>query len=445
MPPRTTSQADGGSASPTNRSRPMVIPRQGRSFDTDFSTSVTEETISSSQSSNSLINPEESSVAEGEGHGGHGVGHGGHSSGYGSVPNLVGTSWSQGKQGRSRPGLNRTNSSYTTTDSFMGNNGSYISMSFVGSPTHDDEGESEPEGDTLEESSTDNGAEDTVGPDAGSDRDSASKTSVPMAVAQAMVRPQLSQYFEPSRPQNEAWQDHTPYHNTPTSVSSSYRKNAFMTPAKEMPAQSTEQDPVAEQELVDLAEFSTDKLLEMLTALLNKIVKSNDQLHWQRPNEEESGHGRYDSEVLSFRGKHVPAITLQQYFQRIQKYCPTTNDVFLSLLVYFDRIAKACNQGKSQVFVMDSYNIHRLIISAVTVSTKFFSDFFYSNSRYARVGGISLQELNFLELQFLVLCDFELIVPVDEMRKYGKLLRDFWQRENGDGSGSPKPAANSVV
>ena len=93
----------------------------------------------------------------------------------------------------------------------------------------------------------------------------------------------------------------------------------------------------------------------------------------------------------------MPAITLQQYFQRIQKYCPTTNDVFLSLLVYFDRIAKTCNHGKEQLFVMDSYNIHRLIISAVTVSTKFFSDFFYSNSRYARVGGISLKELNHLE------------------------------------------------
>lgn len=62
----------------------------------------------------------------------------------------------------------------------------------------------------------------------------------------------------------------------------------------------------------------------------------------------------------------------------------------------------------------------------MTVSTKFFSDFFYSNSRYARVGGISLQELNHLELQFLVLCDFELLVSTNELQRYADLLYKFW-------------------
>jgi hypothetical protein len=36
-------------------------------------------------------------------------------------------------------------------------------------------------------------------------------------------------------------------------------------------------------------------------------------------------------------------------------------------------------------FVVDSFNIHRLIISGVTCASKFFSDVFYTNSRYAKV------------------------------------------------------------
>lgn len=191
---------------------------------------------------------------------------------------------------------------------------------------------------------------------------------------------------------------------------------------------------------MDIATFPTDKLLDMLTGLLTKIIKSNDSLG-SIQGSETIQNSPLLREILSFRGKQVPGITLKQYFQRIQKYCPTTNDVLLSLLVHFDRIAKKCNAianehfdadsslSQQQIFVMDSHNIHRLIIAAITVSTKFISDFFYSNSRYARVGGISLQELNHLELQFLILCDFRLIISVEELQRYADLLYRFWGKE----------------
>lgn len=241
---------------------------------------------------------------------------------------------------------------------------------------------------------------------------------------------------------------------------------------------------------LNISEFPTDKLLEILTALLSKIITSNDNLSINTKNtnidlqnamsnnnnsdhsiiENNILHSYTDNElpnnnqinsILCFRGKHIPQISLYQYFQRIQKYCPISNDVFLSLLVYFDRISKRCNtlptqngnsddineisknlnnlqninndndnddnqKKNSQIFVMDSYNIHRLIIAGVTVATKFFSDFFYSNARYAKVGGITLQELNHLELQFLILCDFKLLISVNELQRYADLVYRFW-------------------
>ena len=176
------------------------------------------------------------------------------------------------------------------------------------------------------------------------------------------------------------------------------------------------------------------------------------------------------SQVLAFHGKNVPAITILSYLSRIHKYCPTTYEVFLSLLVYFDRMTERVNSlvvqteearrqaapkaeqshppqaapktaegspeksdagmhddgsddsaetdsdladdsdeyeeprkvtpGKKPAekepaaaaalapatyFVVDSFNIHRLIIAGVTCASKFFSDVFYTNSRYAKV------------------------------------------------------------
>jgi hypothetical protein len=46
-------------------------------------------------------------------------------------------------------------------------------------------------------------------------------------------------------------------------------------------------------------------------------------------------------------------------------------------------------------FAIDSYNVHRLVIAGVTVASKFFSDVFYTNSRYAKVKNL------FILLQYI--------------------------------------------
>jgi len=45
------------------------------------------------------------------------------------------------------------------------------------------------------------------------------------------------------------------------------------------------------------------------------------------------------------------------------------------------------------------------------------------------VGGLPLIELNHLELQFLLLNDFRLSVPVEELEAYGSMLVEFYAKE----------------
>ncbi|KAH6659542.1 cyclin-domain-containing protein [Truncatella angustata] len=183
-------------------------------------------------------------------------------------------------------------------------------------------------------------------------------------------------------------------------------------------------------------------IIEMVAALLTKITTTNDlqhdALHRNAAHQQTAANHNNDgatmsplsSSVLAFHGKNVPAITILSYLSRIHKYCPTTYEVFLSLLVYFDRMTERSTIPTSATyFVVDSFNIHRLIIAGVTCASKFFSDVFYTNSRYAKVGGLPLAELNHLELQFLILNDFRLAVPVEDLEAYATMLVEFYARE----------------
>ncbi|KAK1997023.1 cyclin [Colletotrichum falcatum] len=267
-------------------------------------------------------------------------------------------------------------------------------------------------------------------------------------------------------------------------------------------------DPPLQAMKYEISAMPIGDIIEMVAALLTKITTTNDLQHdamqrnvahqQQASQNSESGNGSQMSplstSVLAFHGKNIPAITILSYLSRIHKYCPTTYEVFLSLLVYFDRMTERVNEmvvkheearsvstsqptpklqsadinmrdeddesdsdladddmdekstkpsdstgsivpqptppgAPATYFVVDSFNIHRLIIAGVTCASKFFSDVFYTNSRYAKVGGLPLAELNHLELQFLLLNDFRLAVPVEDLEAYGTMLVEFYARE----------------
>lgn len=67
---------------------------------------------------------------------------------------------------------------------------------------------------------------------------------------------------------------------------------------------------------------------------------------------------------------------------------------------------------------------------------------FYTNSRYAKVGGLPPHELNQLELQFLLLNNFTLMIPPEEMQSYGDRLLAYWQ---GREEAAPAPGTSTTA
>ncbi|KZS96720.1 cyclin-related 2, partial [Sistotremastrum niveocremeum HHB9708] len=121
--------------------------------------------------------------------------------------------------------------------------------------------------------------------------------------------------------------------------------------------------------------------------------------------------------------KTTPLISIRDYLSRICKYCPNTpNDVYVSILVHFDRIARRSSYLHGAPFRFDSSNIHRLILATVTTSSKYYADLFYSHTRYAKVGGIELAELSHLEMEFLCMIDFDMKIPTTLLRIYASAI-----------------------
>lgn len=162
---------------------------------------------------------------------------------------------------------------------------------------------------------------------------------------------------------------------------------------------------------LDLATFPVQQTLSLVSSLVESILAANDQL-------EESS----DEQLSRFHSKAVPAITVQSYLERMLKFVPFTNEVLIPILIYLDRVSAASKKASGRVFVISSLNIHRLLISSLVVSAKFNSDVFFNNARYAKVGGITMDELNRLEIEFLFMTGFNLFVPLEELQTYANSL-----------------------
>ncbi|PWZ03431.1 hypothetical protein BCV70DRAFT_141526, partial [Testicularia cyperi] len=97
----------------------------------------------------------------------------------------------------------------------------------------------------------------------------------------------------------------------------------------------------------------------------------------------------------------------------IAKYTSVDKCCILILLVYIDRVCE-----RLQGFTICGLTVHRFICAAVLCASKALCDAFNTNEHYAKVGGISLQEINLLEKEFLHIIDWRLISSGPVLQHY---------------------------
>ncbi|PWN40927.1 cyclin-domain-containing protein [Ceraceosorus guamensis] len=134
-----------------------------------------------------------------------------------------------------------------------------------------------------------------------------------------------------------------------------------------------------------------DDVIVLVADMLTRLTTHNDQLPL------------HPSALTRFHSRATPAISIESYLHRIARYTSLDKSCALILLVYIDRVCE-----RMEGFTVCSLTVHRFVCAAVVCASKALCDAFSTNGHYARVGGISLIELNMLEKELLNIIDWRL-------------------------------------
>ena len=97
---------------------------------------------------------------------------------------------------------------------------------------------------------------------------------------------------------------------------------------------------------------------------------------------------------------------------RLYRYSKCSVECLVLALIYIDRFIQSSN------IQVNSLTIHRILLTSVVLAAKTYDDNCYTNTHYARVGGIPVEELNCLEIEFLFNIGFSLYVSCEDYLRY---------------------------
>lgn len=117
--------------------------------------------------------------------------------------------------------------------------------------------------------------------------------------------------------------------------------------------------------------------------------------------------------LTPFHSVCIPPIPIRAYLIRLAQNFGCSNECFVLAIIYVGRIIKYNGN-----FTITLLNVHRVIVTALILATKFFDDIYYSNAFYAKISGVGTRELNSLEIHFLRLIRFQLFVTEHEYETY---------------------------
>ena len=160
-------------------------------------------------------------------------------------------------------------------------------------------------------------------------------------------------------------------------------------------------------------EYVPMKLIEIISDLLNNICEEN-----------KVKSDNINKNIKPFRTESIPSLSIKDYLTRLSQFTKINESTIILILIYIDRI------GKINKFILTYRNIYKLILASMVIAIKYNEDNFYSSEVYAKLGGLSVPELNYLEFQFLIQIKFSLFIEKDLFDKYYYNLLSFQEEDN---------------
>ncbi|OBA19029.1 cyclin-domain-containing protein [Metschnikowia bicuspidata var. bicuspidata NRRL YB-4993] len=201
----------------------------------------------------------------------------------------------------------------------------------------------------------------------------------------------------------------------------------------------TQHELISETLLVHFEECPTTDLINLMARMILSLISLNDRsvpASISSPPAFKSpvvGSEQKNKLLTRYHSRTPPAISIHTYISRLAKFNNLTPATLLTTIYYIDLLS----HNFQPYFTLNSWTVHRFLLVATMLAQKSLEDFFYTNDHYARVGGVALTELNFLELDFLNRVDWK-VVPAKQILstqtsiKHSKEVLDlyYWQLVN---------------
>lgn len=152
---------------------------------------------------------------------------------------------------------------------------------------------------------------------------------------------------------------------------------------------------------VEKSKFSLQKLITSIANVLIEIIQENST----------TSNASYIKKDFFF-SKQIPKISLEDYIKRIVTLSNIEIPTLISSIMYIDRL---CERN---TYVLCNNNIHRIFLSAIVVSAKINEDRHVSSGDFAKIGGVSIEEMNNLEYKFCSYLDYNLYISQEYYDKY---------------------------
>ena len=157
------------------------------------------------------------------------------------------------------------------------------------------------------------------------------------------------------------------------------------------------------------------KIIEIISDLLNNICEEN-----------KDKSENINKNIKPFMTESIPSLSIKDYLTRLSQFTKINESTIILILIYIDRI------GKINKFILTYRNIYKLILASMVIAIKYNEDNFFSSEVYAKLGGLSVLELNYLEFQFLILIKFSLFIEKDLFNKYYYNLLSLQEEEDNE-------------
>jgi hypothetical protein len=129
-----------------------------------------------------------------------------------------------------------------------------------------------------------------------------------------------------------------------------------------------------------------------------------------------------DDVIVIFKIIH-PSISLINYIKRMIRYLKLVDDDLFYAIGLIEHFICLCKKRKTYILIPET--VFELLATAVLITMKFNSDYFFSNAYYAKVFGVSKIILARCEINFLVYLQFSLTIPIEIFVQYKEYIYEY--------------------